>query len=111
MDTTGQAMHIDHIDPSGGNSLDNLCLACANCNLSKSNVIQASDPASGERLLLFNPRSQRWQDHFEWIDNGLRLHGLTSTGRATVERLNMNRSRMVRARRRWIEAGLHPPTD
>jgi hypothetical protein len=30
----GQAMHVEHIDPASGDILDNLCLSCANCNLS-----------------------------------------------------------------------------
>jgi hypothetical protein len=105
----GQAMHIEHIDPVGGNSLDNLCLSCSNCNLSKAKVTTANDPESGERTPLFNPRTQVWSEHFEWVDNGLRVHGLTPIGRATVVRLKMNQERMLIARRRWITGGFHPP--
>ena len=50
-----------------------------------------------------------WQEHFEWIDNGLRLQGKTPIGRATISRLKMNQERIVRARRNWILAGNHPP--
>jgi hypothetical protein len=105
----GQAMHIEHIDPAGGDSPDNLCLSCANCNLGKAQATDAADPETGAVVPLFNPRSQVWTDHFTWIDGGIRLHGLTPTGRATVERLRMNQDRVVVARSRWVESGYHPP--
>jgi hypothetical protein len=104
----GQAMHVEHINPAGGNHLDNLCLACPNCNLSKSAVTMSKDPSSGEEAPLFNPRRQAWGDHFEWEDNYALIRGLTPTGRATVFRFKMNRPRIVLARKRWMEAGLHP---
>lgn len=107
---TGQTMHVEHIEPSGGDTLENLCLSCANCNLSKGKVITASDPKTAEAVPLFNPRLQVWSAHFEWIDNGLRVRGLTEIGRATVERLKMNQERVIIARRRWIAGSFHPPT-
>ena len=75
-------MHIEHIDPSGGDDSDNLCLACSSCNLSKSVATTALDFLTGTEVALFNPRIQYWQDHFEWIDNGLRILGKTPIGRA-----------------------------
>jgi hypothetical protein len=102
-------MHTDHIDPDGEDVLENLCLACANCNQSKYIATDAPDPMSREVVPLFNPRTQQWHDHFEWIDNGLRVHGLTAIGRATIERLKMNHDRIVLARESWISIGLHPP--
>jgi len=107
---TGQAMHIEHIDPDGGDSLGNLCLSCANCNLSKAVAITATDAVSGDVVPLFNPRVDSWSTHFEWIEGGLRVRGKTPFGRATVSRLRMNQERMVRARRNWIIAGNHPPS-
>jgi hypothetical protein len=35
--------------------------------------------------------------------------GLTPIGRATIVRLHMNRDAMIESRRRWAEAGWHPP--
>lgn len=105
----GQAMHTEHIDPNGGDVLENLCLACANCNLSKSVAVRAFDPLSQQIVHLFNPRQQRWNDHFRWADRGLRVEGITPVGRATAERLKMNQDRVVAARARWVQAGWHPP--
>jgi hypothetical protein len=110
-DNTGQAMHIEHIIPQGGDSLDNLCLSCSNCNLHKARATRALDPVTGNTVALFNPRIQRWSEHFAWAENGNTITGKTSTGRATVERLKMNIDRLVRARRNWITAGTHPPAD
>jgi len=106
---TGQAMHVDHIDPNGDDSLDNLCLACGNCNLSKARATSAVDPATGEAAALFNPRTQIWSEHFEWTADGTRLKGLTATGRVTIERLKINQDRVVDARVLWVYAGVHPP--
>jgi len=61
-------------------------------------------------VLLFNPRTQMWSEHFKWMPNGTILRGLTPTGRATIERLKINQDRVVDARTRWVFAGLHPPT-
>jgi hypothetical protein len=107
---TGQAMHVDHIQPDGGDDLSNLCLACGNCNLSKGSAISAVDPETNERVPLFNPRTQTWLEHFEWMPDGTVLRGLTAVGRATIERLRINQDRIVDARAIWVFSGLHPPT-
>lgn len=104
----GQAMHIEHIKPADGDQPDNLCLACPNCNLSKAAATAAKDPDTGKDAPLFNPRSQVWDEHFEWKDNYALIQGRTPTGRATVTRFKMNRPRIVLARKRWALAGLHP---
>jgi hypothetical protein len=108
-DVCGQSMHVEHIDPTGGSKLENLCLACASCNLSKGQAVSALDPDTNQIMPLFHPRQQQWRDHFEWIDQGAQIHGLTAVGRATIERLRMNIERVVTSRRIWVRAGAHPP--
>lgn len=105
-------MQIDHILPmaSGGESaLDNLCLSCVGCNSSKREFQIGLDPTTGLDVSLFNPRRQSWASHFRWSDDGLLIIGLTATGRATVNRLKMNRPAIVVARREWATMGKHPP--
>ena len=104
----GQTMHVEHIDPNGGDHLDNLCLACPSCNLSKAAAITAIDPQTNRTAPLFNPRQQKWAEHFEWKDEHSEIRGLTAVGRATIIRLKINRPRMVLTRQRWVQAGLHP---
>ena len=102
-------MHVEHIQPNGDNDLQNLCLSCANCNLSKGQAVTGIDPVSQNEVRLFNPRKDQWGEHFEWHENGLILYGLTSIGRATIIRLRINQDRILIARRRWIMGGFHPP--
>ena len=106
---TGQAMHVDHIDPNGSDTPDKLCLACGNCNLSKARATSTLDPQTGDVVLLFNPRRQVWSEHFEWTPDRTRLNGLTPVGRATIERLKINQDRVVDAPVLWVFAGVHPP--
>jgi hypothetical protein len=102
-------MQVDHIDPDGNDSLENLCLSCWNCNNHKHKATVAVDPASSKTVALYNPRTQAWKEHFEWVEGATKVSGLTPTGRATVERLKMNRPAIVVARQRWAEGGYHPP--
>jgi len=111
---SGAQMHIDHIIPRsrGGTSDEtNLWLACAWCNSYKGARTHAVDPATEEEVPLFNPRTQRWSDHFRWSDDGIRIIGLTPTGRATVLALRLNNEFILPARRQWILAGWHPPQE
>jgi hypothetical protein len=107
----GQAMHVEHIHPYGGDDLENLCLSCPSCNLSKARATSAPDPDTDELAFLYNPRTQSWAEHFEWIENGQLLRGLTPSGRATIIRLRMNQPRIVEARSIWILAGIHLPQE
>jgi hypothetical protein len=105
-------MEVDHITPEvagGQTTLDNLCLACISCNGFKLDYQTGLDPETGGEVSLFNPRTQLWADHFAWSEDGTRVLGRTAIGRATVERLRMNRERLVKARQLWVQAGWHPP--
>jgi len=84
---------VEHIIPQsrgGKTDLDNLALACFGCNGHKHTKIEALDPISGQIVKLYNPRKQKWYDHFRWNDDFTLVMGLTSIGRATVEALRLN---------------------
>lgn len=111
---TGVSLSIDHIIPvaAGGPTIhENLWLACRPCNEFKGAQTHAKDPETGETVPLFNPRTQDWHTHFAWSDDKTRIIGLTPTGRATVVALQLNRSILVKTRRRWVMAGWHPPHE
>lgn len=87
---------VDHIQPRerGGADEDwNLALACRSCNGSKYVATRAADPLTGRLVRLFNPRTDAWDDHFQLYGPTAEVIGLTSIGRATVDRLRMNESR------------------
>ena len=105
-------LQIDHAQPvskDGTDTEDNLCLACDFCNQYKWAKVEEIDPESGETVALFNPRQQRWRDHFSWRDDGTEIRGLTPCGRATVVALRLNNRLAVTVRRNWVRAGWHPP--
>ena len=111
---TGARMEIDHIIPesAGGTTTEeNLWLACSSCNEFKGAQTHARDDVTGRRVRLFNPRTQRWQVHFTWSEDGAEIIGLTPRGRATAIALQMNHEEIVRARRRWVSVGWWPPED
>ena len=84
-------LHIEHVIPKkhgGSDQLENLALACIDCNLHKGPNLTGIDPETDEITELFHPRRQRWSDHFAWA--GIYIVGRTAVGRATVRVLDMN---------------------
>lgn len=111
---SGARLKIDHIQPEslgGPTNEENLWPACHSCNLYKGAQSRGSDPQTGRYVPLFNPRLQLWKRHFSWADGGVRIVGLTSCGRATVQALQMNHKEIMFARRRWVSVGWWPPED
>jgi hypothetical protein len=107
-------MTYDHIKPvsqGGDTTFENLCLACRSCNEYKSNLTESIDPLSGETISLFNPRKQKWLEHFIWSADGSKVEGITAISRATIIRLRMNNPVIIVARKRWVMSGWHPPND
>jgi hypothetical protein len=83
--------HVEHIVPrhhGGADTPDNLALACHHCNLHKGPNLAGLDPESGQLTRLFDPRADRWEEHFARLGN--EIVGLTAIGRTTVEVLRMN---------------------
>src|SRR4051812_23783394 len=84
---------VEHVRPAarGGTDDDgNLALACRACNLFKADHQTRRDHVTQAEVALFDPRTDRWDEHFRPdLDSG-QLIGLTPTGRATVNRLNVN---------------------
>jgi hypothetical protein len=111
---TGSPLSIEHILPiaaGGPTERENLWRSCRECNERKGAQVQATDPESGEVVDLYNPRTQRWGDHFRWSEDGLLVIGLTAVGRATVAAIDLNRPHQIVARQRWVIVGWHPPSD
>jgi len=101
--------HVDHIIPlkeNGQTNLDNLALSCVSCSLHKAAKSLVQDPQTGERVLLFNPRQDVWEEHFVW--DGVILRGQTAIGWGTIEALKMNRPLILEIRREEVFFERHP---
>ena len=70
--------------------------------------ISGIDPESREETVLFDPRRDAWNEHFDFDAGRFQLLGRTPIGRATIDRLRMNTSYQIEARKYWVEAGLYP---
>lgn len=110
---------IDHIVPrslDGSDDIDNLALACRRCNERRYNFVAGIDPETQEIVPIFNPRQQKWSEHFVWILDGTVIQGSTSVGRATCVRFDLNDLRypeddsIRQTRRFWTLTSLHPPS-
>jgi hypothetical protein len=109
---SSQAFSIEHIYPKhlgGADSLDNLALSCQGCNEHKATRIEWRDPTTGVVAPLYNPRRQRWDEHFAWKEDFSIVVGLTPTGRATIDALHLNREGLVNLRQALRYYGVHPP--
>ncbi len=97
---------VDHIiaEKHEGETIEtNLAFACFYCNRFKGTDLASVDPLTNRITPLFNPRMQRWNEHF--VLDGPVIVPLTDVGRATVRLLQMNRPRIVQRRLYLIQLG------
>jgi hypothetical protein len=100
---------VDHIIPvkhRGETALNNLCLACLDCNRNKGSDFASFDPETSHITTLFDPRQHEWDKHFRL--DGAQILPLTPEARVTVFVLKLNDPTRIRARRALLEAGLYP---
>jgi 5-methylcytosine-specific restriction endonuclease McrA len=91
IDSPLAALHIEHVIPKahgGTDDLENLALACIDCNLHKGPNLTGVDPQTRRITPLFHPRNEKWDDHFKW--RGIYIMGKTAVGRVTIRVLHMN---------------------
>lgn len=99
-----QQDHVIARKHSGPTHLENLAWSCADCNAHKGSDLTGLDPSTGRLERLFNPRTDRWDEHFQW--DGAELVGMTAMGRVTVALLQLNREERVALRRELMAAAL-----
>lgn len=101
-----QAFHMEHIvarQHRGATKLENLAWSCLQCNLHKGTNLSGIDPDTNELVRLFNPRTDRWVDHFR-LDGPI-IKGLTAIGRTTTWLLQMNAEDRLELRRALLDLG------
>jgi 5-methylcytosine-specific restriction endonuclease McrA len=128
---TNTQFHVDHIiprarwsayasgalfvppepEPAGPDHLVNFAWSCPFCNHGKGDQVSGR---MGRRLYpLFNPRRQRWDEHFLLAEGYLLIVGTTEIGQATERALRFNDSRRngpLGVRHRSILADQYPPS-
>lgn len=99
--------HVIARQHGGGDDPGNLAYGCDRCNLHKGPNIAGLDPDAGQLTRLFHPRTDDWNDHFEW--SGHVLVGRTPVGRTTVRVLAMNHPVTLAVRAALMAEGVFPP--
>ena len=98
--------HIEHILPrqhGGTDAGENLALACPEWNLRTGPNLTGIDPDTGVVTRLFQPRSDRWEEHL--ARDGATVSGLTPVGRTTAWLLEFNAPDRLRWRQLLIDSG------
>jgi hypothetical protein len=107
-DDAAFAHEVDHVlsrQHGGDTSSENLAYACMICNrLMGTNV--GSVDALGSIVRLFNPRTDRWQDHFR-LDGAI-LMPMTPAAEATARLLRLNAAERVIERSVLQRLGRYP---
>ena len=100
---------VDHIvsEKHGGpTTAENLAFACAPCNRAKGTDIASLAPQTNQLVRLFNPRVDRWGEHFKLA--GAEIVALTAIGEVTQHILELNAPQRIQERLELIYAGAIP---
>jgi hypothetical protein len=108
-DDAGFRHQVDHIvsrKHGGASVLDNLAFACVICNRNKGSDVASVEPRTGGIVRLFDPRHDRWVDHFRIV--GARIEPITDVGSTTVRLLRLNAPERILERRLLQSLGRYP---
>lgn len=111
-DDTYLGCQIDHIiaEKHGGRTNpENLGYACAVCNRAKGTDIGSISPDTDVFVRFFNPRSDRWSEHF--LLNGVVIEPRTPIGAATERILRFNDRDRLLERAALLRIGRYPPEE
>ncbi|HEY9848636.1 MAG TPA: HNH endonuclease signature motif containing protein [Leptolyngbyaceae cyanobacterium] len=107
-EATSFAKHeIDHIiaeKHDGLTEAENLALSCTVCNKHKGSDLTSIDPETSQITPLYNPRRDRWSEHFQLSDG--QFIPLTAIGRVTIRLLQLNHPNRVKERQLLIATNL-----
>lgn len=95
---------------SGPDHIDNFAWCCADCNFAKGDHIDGRAGTAVHRL--YDPRRDRWRDHFAFGDGDLHIVGISPVGQATEHVLAFNDPRPngpVAVRHLFGRLGQYPP--
>ena len=98
--------HIISEKHGGATDAENLAYACAFCNRAKGSDIGSIVPRTGRFVRFFNPRTDRWAEHFTL--DGVTIVALSEIGEVTARILDFNNSDRLLERQTLWEVGRYP---
>lgn len=104
---THEVDHVVALKHGGATELDNLALSCVLCNKHKGTDLASLDPDTGQLVALYNPRRDRWIEHFNLAQAA--ILPLSPSGRATARLLRVNHPDRLAERLSALEIGLLRP--
>jgi HNH endonuclease len=110
-ESTFLGCQVDHIisEKHGGpTEPDNLAFACSFCNQYKGSDVGSYVPESGRFVRFFNPRTDRWADHFALGVDGVSILPWTEIGAVTARILQFNSAGRIEERRLEFSVGSYP---
>jgi hypothetical protein len=110
-DDTFYGCEVDHIisEKHGGPTReDNLAYACLFCNRNKGSDIASLEPGTDRLVRLFDPRRDRWAEHFVLEEDGITIVSRTPIGEATIRLLGFNHGDRLVERGALREVGRYP---
>ena len=108
-DDTVFGCEVDHIiseKHGGATDAENLAYACAFCNRAKGSDIGSIVPGTGRFVRFFNPRTDRWAEHFTL--DGVTIAPLSDIGEVTSRILAFNDSDRLLERQTLQAVGRYP---
>ena len=98
--------HIISEKHGGATDAENLAYACAFCNRAKGSDIGSIVPSTGHFVRFFNPRRDRWAEHFTL--DGVTIVPRSDIGEVTVRLLDFNNSDRLLERQTLWEVDRYP---
>lgn len=92
----------------GATTAENLAYACVFCNRAKGSDI-GSLAESGQYTRFYNPRSDRWSEHFSL--SGVKIAPRSPIGEATARILNFNTAERLLERQALVQKGRYPSKE
>lgn len=101
--------HVISVKHGGQTVFENLANACFHCNRHKGSDVGSIARSSGNFVRFFNPRADRWSDHFS-IHSG-RIESSSEIGEATLRILEFNHPDRVLLRKLLANEGRYPTVE
>jgi hypothetical protein len=99
--------HVIGEQHGGTTDLENLALACFRCSRFKGPNIATLDPQTSVLIPLYNPRIDRWHEHFRLVEGT--IEPISQIGRGTAKLLHFNDEQRVILRAELMRQGRYVP--